>query len=56
MKVAVAMSGGIDSAVAAILLREQGYEIAGITARFLPHNEENDRLFDIALNDAKFTS
>jgi len=56
VKVAVAMSGGIDSAVAAILLREQGYEIAGITARFLPHNEENDRLFDIALNDAKFTS
>jgi tRNA-specific 2-thiouridylase len=32
-RVAVAMSGGVDSSVAAALLREQGHEVFGITMR-----------------------
>ena len=34
-RVVVGMSGGIDSFVTAMLLREQGYEVVGVTLQSL---------------------
>ncbi len=35
MKIAVAMSGGVDSSVTALLLKNMGHEVVGITAKIL---------------------
>ncbi len=44
-KVVVAMSGGVDSSVAAALLKQQGYEVAGMMLRLWsePGKEESNR-------------
>ncbi len=41
-KIAVAMSGGVDSSVAAFLLQEQGHDLAGVTLRLHPQGGEKD--------------
>lgn len=43
-KVVVAMSGGVDSSVAALLLHEQGHEVIGISLKVWDYGEEvNER-------------
>lgn len=40
-RVVVAMSGGVDSSVAALVLKQAGYDVVGITMRLFPYDEEN---------------
>lgn len=41
-RIAVGMSGGVDSSVAAMLLRDAGYDVVGITLSLTPHSSGSD--------------
>ncbi len=56
MKIAVAMSGGVDSSAAAYLLKQEGHELIGITAICIStgtDSAENACFTSKAINDAK---
>jgi tRNA-uridine 2-sulfurtransferase len=42
MKIAVALSGGVDSSVAALLLRRQGHEVVGVTLQQWPRDDADE--------------
>ena len=53
-KVLLAMSGGVDSSVAAIILQEQGYEVIGATMKLWEDKSITDGCCALsAINDAK---
>lgn len=51
-KVMVGLSGGVDSAVAALILKNQGYEVAGVTLKLKPEGFEGDIADARAVADA----
>jgi tRNA-specific 2-thiouridylase len=47
-KVLLGMSGGVDSSVSAIILKEQGYEVIGASLEFLNNlDPESDLAYEI---------
>lgn len=55
-RVLVLMSGGVDSSVSALLLKQQGYEVIGITLNIWPSNSDRSCCSISAFDDARSAS
>jgi len=52
-KIVVAMSGGVDSSVAAALLKEEGHDVIGVTMQIWPGKKEDSCCSLSAVEDAR---